>query len=163
MEQYLQLYENYEITDFDLVRIHLIKNNNTVQESLINHFNAFLCSCLAFINNEKKEFDNGNVMECMDLIHNGVSLNFKKNNSSEKANSLYNDAVVNVSIFMKKLLKIYGKDRTESIYYSVIFDLIELKNVPDEELRDIVAPESSIKKFVKSNKITVLNFNLSAA
>ncbi len=53
---------------------------------------------------------------------------------------------------MKKLLKIYGKDRTENIYYSVIFDFSRVKNVPDEELRDIVAPESSIKSLLNQIK-----------
>lgn len=163
MEQYLKLHENYNISYFDLVRLHFIKNNNTVHESLNNYFNMFVCSCFSFINIQKEKFDNDDIMECMDLIHNGVCSNFKKNNSSKQANNLYNDAVTNVSYFMKKLLKTYGKDRTENIYYSIIFDLIELKNVPDEELREVLLPGSFRKKFTELNKIDIENFNLPSA
>ena len=164
MEQYLQLYEMYEVTDFDLVRIHVIKNNNILQNCLNDCYNAVLCSCIAFINIQKEEQNTMTVIDCMDFIHNGVcKRRINLVNSSEKLNNAYLDAVESVSHCVKKLIKKYGKERTENVYHSIVFELIELKNVDDGDLRELILP-SPIKKFVKSTgDITVKNNSLSAA
>lgn len=164
MEQYLQLYEMYEVTDFDLVRIHVIKNNNILQNCLNDCYNSVLCSCIAFINIQKEEQNTMTVIDCMDFIHNGVckrGINFV--NSSQKLNNSYLDAVESVSHFVKKLIKKYGTERTESVYHSIVFELIELKNVDDGDLRELVLP-SPIKKIMKSvSDDNIKNTSLSAA